>query len=390
MSGTLERWGELADAQAAGDALTAEELAFLQAHADDDALAEEHALFADIARLGQAQPVREDDRRGALATLARLDAQLAAHRRRRWMVASGAAVFAAAAAVLLWIALPRGATSVGEPTPEARVSQGSFVSADDGTTTGEAIPARRWVRAVDRACLELSSARACFDPDTELRLDGDAIELRRGQVHVEAGALAVVDAGGPRVIALGERWAVAAARDVLPGTLAEPPSATGAVVVTDDAPSEPVVAPAGDGPALTERTDGTARPAVRRRDEAPTKSAGQMLAEARALANTGSLGRAVAAYEALARAHATSAEAHAAQVSLGELQLRRGHTRDALRAFDRYLARGGGLAEEARWGRVRALHRLARYGERDRAIDDLLTRHPRTIYADDARALRGG
>ncbi|MBL8944280.1 MAG: hypothetical protein JNK45_14070, partial [Myxococcales bacterium] len=60
----------------------------------------------------------------------------------------------------------------------------------------------------------------------------------------------------------------------------------------------------------------------------------------------------------------------------------------ALRAFDRYLERGGALAEEARWGRVRALDALGRVAPRDRAIEQLLVAHPRTIYADEARAMR--
>jgi hypothetical protein len=62
-----------------------------------------------------------------------------------------------------------------------------------------------------------------------------------------------------------------------------------------------------------------------------------------------------------------------------------------LEAFDRYVGRGGGgLGEEARWGRVEALHRMGKKSARDRAIDRLLAAHPNTVYAPKARALRGG
>jgi tetratricopeptide (TPR) repeat protein len=136
-------------------------------------------------------------------------------------------------------------------------------------------------------------------------------------------------------------------------------------------------------------------PAEPRRDDrkvapkpTPSEPASKMLADARALANAGDLSRAAAAYDALRRAHPDSPDAHAANVSLGQLQLRRGRAKEALAAFERYLKRGGALAEEARWGRVQALQRLGRASALDRAVDDLLAHHPHTVYADDARALR--
>ena len=67
----------------------------------------------------------------------------------------------------------------------------------------------------------------------------------------------------------------------------------------------------------------------------------------------------------------------------------RGYTGDTLTAFGRYLERGGALAEEARWGRVRALDGLGRAAARDTAIEALLAAHPGTIYADEAASMRG-
>ena len=68
--------------------------------------------------------------------------------------------------------------------------------------------------------------------------------------------------------------------------------------------------------------------------------------------------------------------------------MRRGRAKAALRAFSRYLSRGGGaLAEEAHWGKIRALHRLGRRSARDAAIDALRRGHPASVYLDRVSAL---
>jgi len=87
----------------------------------------------------------------------------------------------------------------------------------------------------------------------------------------------------------------------------------------------------------------------------------ELLAQARVLRGAGRYADAAATYQRLLRAHPRSAEARAALVSLGELQLSQlAEPAAALRSFDAYLAGGGSLAQEARYGRIRALQQLGR------------------------------
>ena len=67
---------------------------------------------------------------------------------------------------------------------------------------------------------------------------------------------------------------------------------------------------------------------------------------------------------------------------MGRLQLRRGNAKAALAHFDAYLAASaGGLVEEARYGRIRALRRLGRTAQERGSIDAFLAEHPGSVYA---------
>jgi hypothetical protein len=70
---------------------------------------------------------------------------------------------------------------------------------------------------------------------------------------------------------------------------------------------------------------------------------------------------------------------------LGELLLTLHDSQGALNAFDSYLAGGGALAQEARFGRARALRALNRPAEERRAIEHFLTAYPE---APQSRVLR--
>lgn len=375
MSDAHERWCELADEAAIGESLGADDLAFLRAHADDPAHADELALYAELGELAEPDAVRADDRARAEEVLQRFRATQVRTGRSR-VVGVAVIGLAVAAAIALVVSLrPRAeprqdAVTVGAGAG-AQVSRGGLVLAGSTLATGDAIPGGEWVRATADACVVLEGARACFDDGTELRVVDRAIEVRVGAVRVESGVMTVLGGDAARSLGAGERVAVEAAVAPIEPVAPERHAAVAPRVI----PSSPEVTTVAPRP----------EPAARR---SPSKSASEMLAEARSLANARELARAVAAYEELRRAHPGSAEAHAANVSTGELQLRRGRAREALRAFDRYLERGGALAEEARWGRVRALDALGRVAPRDRAIEQLLAAHPRTIYADEARAMR--
>ena len=85
-------------------------------------------------------------------------------------------------------------------------------------------------------------------------------------------------------------------------------------------------------------------------------------------------------------AHPKSAEAHAALLSLAELQLGPlGDAAGALRSYDAYLRSGGGLSQEARYGRIQALGRLGRGAEERAAIEEFVRTYPSSVQA---RALR--
>ena len=127
-------------------------------------------------------------------------------------------------------------------------------------------------------------------------------------------------------------------------------------------------------------------PLLEEDDDRLVKSA--MLARARRLKGEKDLKGAERAYKELRRAWPKSPEARASAVALGQVRLKLGKARGALSAFDAYLSKGGALAEEARWGKVRALDALNRTAARDAAIDELFAKHPRTVYRRKAKALQ--
>lgn len=94
------------------------------------------------------------------------------------------------------------------------------------------------------------------------------------------------------------------------------------------------------------------------------------------------------AYRELIRRHPATPEGRAALVSLGIILLGPGrNTAGALRAFDRYLAltRRGDLAQEASYGRARALRRLGRVTAEIATLRDFLKRWPKALQAPQAR-----
>jgi outer membrane protein assembly factor BamD (BamD/ComL family) len=108
----------------------------------------------------------------------------------------------------------------------------------------------------------------------------------------------------------------------------------------------------------------------------------QWVAQARARRNAGDAKGAIAAYEQLIERHPTSAAARTAMVSLGQLHLDLDEPRPALKWFERYLAKPGGpLAEDAAYGRIRALGALGRTKAEREAVDDFLSSYPASSYA---------
>lgn len=122
---------------------------------------------------------------------------------------------------------------------------------------------------------------------------------------------------------------------------------------------------------------------------APTASAGELFRDANASRRAGEVDKAVDLYTALVSHYPETPEAGAAHVSLGRLLLdRRGDATGALAQFDAYLKSSSSdrsLAEEARLGRALVFQRQGRQEEERRAWDELLERHPDSLYASRAR-----
>jgi ferric-dicitrate binding protein FerR (iron transport regulator) len=119
---------------------------------------------------------------------------------------------------------------------------------------------------------------------------------------------------------------------------------------------------------------------------APVPSAAELLARARSLRSSGRYREAGSAYQRLMATHPRSALARVALVSLGELQLSQlGSPAAALQSFDAYLAGGGSLTQEARYGRIRALRQLGRSVEARRASEAFVRDYPGSAQAKSLR-----
>jgi ferric-dicitrate binding protein FerR (iron transport regulator) len=139
--------------------------------------------------------------------------------------------------------------------------------------------------------------------------------------------------------------------------------------------------PPADASAAEPRA-GTSRPAA-------GPGPAELLAEAQALRAARDWAGAVAAYDTVVRRHGTSAEARSASISSATIRL--DHLRDprgALGLFDGYLARhaSGALAQEAAWGRCRALRALHRTADERQALASFVAAYPAALEADAARA----
>ncbi len=113
-----------------------------------------------------------------------------------------------------------------------------------------------------------------------------------------------------------------------------------------------------------------------------------LFAEASRARRQGEVARAIALYRELQQRHPSAAESHAADIALGMLHAR-GSPALALTHFRRYLELGGPLAPEALWGQAEALAALGRTEEARDTWRTLLRNHPRSAYANAARAKLG-
>lgn len=116
-------------------------------------------------------------------------------------------------------------------------------------------------------------------------------------------------------------------------------------------------------------------------------SAAELLVAANAASRTGKRAKARTLYAELAREHSDSHERQVAHVGLGDLELKAGRAKRALREYAAYLRANpkGNLVEDALAGKARSLDALDRTGEAKEAWAALLDRFPTSVHASKAR-----
>jgi hypothetical protein len=222
----------------------------------------------------------------------------------------------------------------------------------------------------------LESARADAPPP-ELVASAIASASRAAHAQPRSGwRLKAVAAGsGLLVIAAALTWSARTPPPPLPSAAVAAPGPLASADAPAAAPelSVPVTtiaelpnAPAAPAPLLVASAPAPARPAAASVD---------LLREANRLRGAGKWAEAATTYRKVL--DAGGAEAYPAEVALANLELQRGETDHALSHYQHALAAQptGALAEEARWGKARALRAAARSGEERAALQDFRAHH---------------
>ncbi len=387
-----KRWRELEDRLALDEELTSQELDFV-ASFEDESAGRERAFFGALSNHGRARALEPDDLARATAALEGRRAT-ATRARSPWMRPLVTAMVVAAAAALIWVLVP------GPPMPshqldEARVTRGTLMLDQVELGVHDVFPAERWATAVSRGCVRVRTGKGCAEPSSRIRLHDHRLELDTGALEFEGDGEVLAHgllASGTRAHMVVRIVGAGVVVDAVSGTVQVQIDGESGTLAAGDRyewfparPQTPPAAPPSIDPPAAEV------PAVQPPDvESPPPVAatpGELMSRARKLVARGKLSRALGVYAELRRAHPKSAAAQAANVSIGQLELQRGRRKVALRAFDRYLASGGPLAEEAHWGKIRALHGLGRADEEAAAMERLRSAFPRSVYLELASRL---
>lgn len=427
-----ERWADIADRRLLGEELSDDDASFADRHLESCELCGAEARVWD--EIEAAEHPLESEKADALVerTLQRVKppdvsrpASFEDARRRRRMLAGGlAATLALAAAAMIWLR-PGAEPTEPLPAPLAHLEsvRGDVTITGDRAKNGDEVGVGwKVATARGRACIVWNvSTRACLDEHSSAQItEGGEVELEQGTVvaaldPLPPGERFVVVAGSARVSVKGTIFSVtkgATASDVLvrvhQGVVAAESSTSATRDVTKDQELDVWRGSVRNVPAPLRRRDlevvgvhlpepapqPTAKidppPSAASSDPARSKpsapdagpSAAEMLKEAQSLRAQGNATGAAAAYRRLQAQHPRSAEAHASRLSLAELMLGPlGDPAGALAAYDAYLRGGGGLRQEARYGRILALRRLGRGSEASAAVDAFVRDYPNSVQA---------
>ena len=247
------------------------------------------------------------------------------------------------------------------------------------------------------ACGIRDGARACLAPGSRgaFGTDGNVV-LHEGQARIEAEQAIVVSLAGVGVhtntdaatfdtSVREQEWSVAVdTGDVIvtrPGAPAQA-LAAGESIANERPAAEPASAEVQPGEPSPETAD-TGPEATANTNNQPKPSADELLDQARKSRAAGEFSAAAQAYERLVRTYPNSSKARSALVSLAQLyQGPLAQPAKALRAYERYLERGGPLAEEAHYGKIKALRSLGRNDAAKSATEAFLAKYPASIHAD--------
>ena len=391
------RWRAAVDADLRGDATPAQ-LEFLQDYEPKGAEQRAEAVF--LAALAEGASESEDeapDWLGAAldthvrttSTTPRPEASpdLAVADRRRWplIVAASAAILVTAGASVYVLGgpsedahhleagriteIPRAETgSPREASVPWHVASGSVRL----TPSSSALPVDQPLSVESALCVERPGHSICAEAGSRVTAQSSGVLA----LHVGTATVRSEDADGVRV-ELGDVTVHAARHSVV---VIDRQTAgwsvtvnSGVATVTELGSTRHLEA----GESLKHDTEpaSVATPSAK-----PGVKASTLLARARARRRDGDPRGAMQTYAELIRRHPRSPAAQTARMSLAQLQLDQGKTKDALRSFRSYLKRGGALAEDAAYGEIRALRALGRTSEAKRAARAFKQRYPGSPY----------
>lgn len=404
------RWAKLADLEAAGESVPSEGRDFMRAHEATCTECAREAVVWRGMRAGEDNAAPHDAEVESILALAAAARQRRASAARRWSEALVVGVaLSAAAAAILWFG---GRLTTERPSERDRQAQRTApVTSLPGRTPtpGGAGLARAIESSTEPHCSEIvPGATVCLEPGSALgrrALSGPQRELEvvRGRVVVSLapqppGTSFSLTTTSGKVTAVGTIFSVDVSADgstvarvvegkviSLAGTesTAQPIHAGQALRLGEQQPRA-LSAPEREADLALLSLSGPIQRSVSP-DSSVAKPGGSggggaapadMLEYARSLRARGDLARAAEVYRKIHAASPASASGRAALVSLGELLLTLHDPRGALNAFDSYLAGGGALAQEAMFGRARALRALNRPSEERLAIERFLAAYP--------------
>jgi hypothetical protein len=249
-------------------------------------------------------------------------------------------------------------------------------------------PTERYLHEAGRG-FDLEASVLVEDDELVERIKGRLAQKRparpviarwRFALGVAAGlALAATGALGLELARAWRRPTVSLpARSVTPPSAqAEPPRAAPPGPIVLVVPPEPVVQTPSAKPLRA-----SARPEPSVAPPVPGETAETLFAAANRARSRGDTALAIALYRQLLAEHTGSAEATAARLSLGMLQLQRGEAAAALEQFQQFRrASPTSMTAEALFGEAEAFHRLGRKLEERAALQELLQRYPQSAYA---------